>query len=168
MANLSSFSSSAITKREKSWYENIIIVIVIAALMASVITWYLKREDYFKQAGYNALAATFFSRLTVIRSQWFMDNKPKYVNVYSSSDRGNTTIYTNKSGWVDSPKRKLACQHIWEQVMESSLDYGKQPISVIEVFDKGESYQRVCQYVNSNGLVIEYNAFTGEISQKHH
>lgn len=165
MANLSPFKSSVSDKREKSWYENIIIVVVIAILMTSVITWYLKSEDNFKQAGYNALAATFFSRLTIIRSQWFMDNKPKYVSV---NNNDNSDIYTNKNGWVDSPKRKLACQHIWEQVMESPLSYGNQPISVIEVFDKSLSYQRVCQFVNGNDQVIEYNATIGEISQKHY
>lgn len=165
MAKLSSFKRSVSDKREKSWYENIIIIVVIAVLMASVITWYLKSEENFQQAGYNALAATFFSRLTVIRSQWFMDNKPEYVSIYYKE---NSEIYTNKNGWVDSQKRKLACQHIWEQVMESPLSYGNQPISVIEVFDKGNSYQRLCQFINGSGEVIEYNAFIGKVSQKYY
>jgi hypothetical protein len=165
VANLSFFKRNVSDKREKSWYENIIIVIVIAILMSSVINWYLKSEDNFKQAGYNALAATFFSRITVIRSQWFMDNKPRYVSIHNN---GNSEIYTNKSGWVDSPKRKLVCQHIWKQVMESPLSYGNQPISVIEVFDKDQAYQRVCQFINGSGQVIEYNAFTGNISQKYY
>ena len=154
-------------KKEKSLTEILIVVVLIAILMASFIFYFFKHQGQLTQAGFASLAQVFSARVTGIHGQWFMDQKPHFVNVKSSQIQAdgsmNVKIPVNSAGWVDAGNKALSCQNIWQFVMETPLIYMKQPVGAVLV-DQGSSVLAYCQYSLPSGEYFTYQRHSGKVS----
>jgi hypothetical protein len=167
-------------KKEKSLAELIISGLLIALLMMSFIYYFFKEESQLTKAGYSSLANSFFTRVTTIHAQWYMENKPSKVILtvldnsnQSTGQSGRETkkiIPLNKAGWVDvDDKAKVgtlsstACQRIWLLLMETPMSFMRQPISAIEVKENKRKSGRVCRYTIASGEFFEYHSANGKV-----
>lgn len=164
-------------RKGKSLAENLIIITLIGSLMSTFIFYFFKQEAELTRAGFDSLANTFSARVTAIRAQWFMDNKPRWVIIKEATamktDHERSRIAVNKSGWVDvSPIKKTSnqndCQRIWQQVLATPMVYIKQSISAVMVNtanNQGKIPHYLCQYSLPSGEYFEYQPSNGKVSQ---
>jgi hypothetical protein len=165
-------------KKGKSVAENLIILAMVGLLMATFIYYFFKQEEHLSRTGFDSVANTFSARITGIRAQWFMDNKPRWVIIKESNvlngERENKSIEVNSTGWVDvSSINGLSnlnnCQIIWQQVLETPMVYIKQPISAVMVnINTSESNKKkthLCQYGLPSGEYFEYQPSNGKVSK---
>ena len=82
-------------KKEKSIAEVIITGLLILLLMMSFIYYFFKEESEITKVGYLSLANSFFTRVTTIHAQWYMENKPAQVGI---TVLNNVNQGTGKSG----------------------------------------------------------------------
>lgn len=155
-------------KKEKSLAEILMVVVLVALLMASFIFYFFKNQGQLTRAGFESIAQVFSARVNGIRAQWFMDKQPDFVKVKSSNrqpDGSNEVMVpVNSKGWVDAGTTALSCQQIWHFVMESPLDYMKQPIGAVLVGPKSQT-MNYCQYSLSSGEYFTYYRHNGKVSQ---
>jgi hypothetical protein len=161
----------------KSVAVNLIIIALIGVLMATFIYYFFKQEQHITRAGFNSVANTFSARVTGVRAQWFMDNKPKWVLIKESTvingERLNNRIAVNSAGWIDVSSENESsnenhCQKIWQQVLSTPMVYSKQPISAVLVnvnIKGGKRKGHLCQYSLPSGEYFEYQPSNGIVSK---
>jgi len=154
-------------KREKSWAETLVVVVLVALLMASFIFYFFKHQGQLTRAGFESIAQVFSARVNGLHAQWFMDQQPLFVTVKSSqiqSDGGRMMkIPVNRAGWVDAGDKPLSCQNIWQFVMESPLVYMKQPLGAVLV-EQSVKELAYCQYSLPSGEYFTYYRHNGKVS----
>lgn len=157
--------NSVIVKREKTLAEQIIIVLLVALLMAGFLYYFLKQEKQYTQVAFEGAVGRFATKVTTIRAQWFMDKQPSVVRLKEQGNQKTTRLITvNKNGWVDSLSNNKDCTLIWEQVMDSPLEFMNKPVTALQInIDKG-AYQRICRYILVSGEYFEYSPETGKVS----
>jgi len=153
---------AAITKREKSLSENIIIIAGLGILMASFIFYFFKQEQQLTQTGFSYVAGNFSSRIMAIRAQWFMDNQPSIIKV---NDENAKLVSVNRQGWVDYHNAPQNCEKIWRAVMASELVFMKQPIVVIFLEKTVNQKIRACRYALPSGEYFDYQLNRGLVSK---
>ena len=156
-------------KKEKSLAEQIIVVLLFSIMMAWFISIFFKQEQQISEAGFKTLVNTFSAKLVSIRSQWLMDQKPDVVRVKSlgiqNVNQEQEVILTpvNDRGWVDISHEPLACEKIWNLVMNMPLHFMKSPISAIEIKKSASIDQKLCRYSTANGNYFEYYPAAGKV-----
>jgi hypothetical protein len=167
---------SAIVKREKSLAEQVITILMFAIFMGVFIHYFFKNEQELTSTGFASLSGNFISRLSVIRSQWYMQSRQQVLWLQETDGAGNKLVKrkvtVNREGWVDSTQAALGCQHIWQMVMNAPLVFMKQPIAAIEL-QHNENYAetkagkqlagKVCRYAIPAGQYFDYAPTTGKV-----
>jgi len=153
---------AAITKREKSLSENIIIIAGLGIMMASFIFYFFKQEQQLTQTGFGYVAGNFSSRVMAIRAQWFMENQPSMLKV---NDENAKLISVNRQGWVDYQNAPQNCEKIWRAVMDSELVFMKQPIVVILLEKTLHQKDRSCRYGLPSGEYFDYHMNRGQVGK---
>lgn len=157
---------SSFAKREKSLAEQVITVLMVAALMASFVFYFFKEEAEITQVGFSSLASKFASQVTAIKAQWYMDGQPKmvYVKTADSNDEP-LLVKVNRSGWLHAQDSDNTCRVIWQWAMQTPLSFMKQPISVYSITDNSNQSVNHCRYSLPSGEFFEYWPKTGKVSQ---
>lgn len=156
-------ATAQIEKREKSVVEMLVVIMLFSTLMAIFINRFMAHQEQIASAGVEVIANNFFSKVNVVRSQWFMDKKPTIVTLVTMNDREKSQIPVNQWGWVDTNTERLACEKIWQLVLATPMEFMQAPVSVIEIKSSTEEQARVCQYNFSNGMFFEYHSLTGQV-----
>lgn len=149
----------------------VIVMMLLVILMTVFLSYYFKQEKEIETAALKAVAANFISQVTVVRSQWLMDKKPKQVNIEIKEK--NTVIKkvmtVNQQGWIDSNHATNACEEIWLMVMDRPLAFFNMPIGAVNIIDLRENTNkfagRQCRYTVKNGDYFEYNSVNGQVSK---
>jgi len=157
-------------KREKSLAEFIAIVALVGVMMAIFINFYIKNESQFTQAGFVAIAQTFNTKVNTVHAQWMMDKQPNIVYLASLNHVQKQAVPVNKSGWIDVQQSQLACETIWQLVMELPINEMKYPISAIEVHtlsngNESDLKNSECRYVLLDGSYFQYKRTKGKVSK---
>lgn len=156
-------------KNEKSLAEFIVIVALVGVMMAFFITYFIKSEEQFSQAGFTTLAQNFNTKVSTVHAQWLMDKQPNIVLLASFDKNEKQAIPVNRDGWVDVKQNKLACEAIWQLVMETPMNLMKLSISAIEVHDKtllqSEQVKVQCRYALLDGSYFHYDRANGKVSK---
>jgi len=160
-------------KNEKSLAEFIVIVALVGVMMAMFINYFIKSEGQFSHAGFSTLAQTFNSKVSAVHAQWLMDKQPNIVLLASFNHKEKQAIPVNKAGWIDVENEKLACEAIWQLIMETPMNLMKISISAIEVHNlqsknKSNQYGNTkseCRYVLLDGSYFQYNRAKGKVSK---
>ena len=154
-------------KSEKSLAEILIVIVLVALLMASFISYFFKHQTQLTQAGFATIAQVFSARVTGIHAQWFMDQQPQFVSVESSkiqTDGGvKINIPVNRAGWVDAGDEVLSCQTIWRFIMEAPLIYKKQQVGAVLV-EQNSQMLPYCRYSLPSGEYFTYQRHNGKVS----
>jgi len=159
-------------KKEKSLAEQIVVIVLFSLLMAGFISFFLKQEKQITQAGFTTLANTFSAKIVSVHSQWFMDKKPPAVIVNTfpadelsakKSASNKQVVPVNANGWIDTKAQELACNDIWQHVMQLPLVFIKSPISAVEVKKKLNHQGRICRYGIPSGEYFEYHTRSGRV-----
>ena len=154
----------SVAKKEKSMAELIVVVVLLSLLMAHFISYFMGQNDKITQIGFNALANNFYSKVTVVHGQWFMDMKPRRVKVLSMQNAKIESIKVNKQGWIDAaPDVLLPCEKIWQYALNSPMTYMRSPVSAIEVIDNTLTKGRICRYSISSDVFFEYHSLQGKV-----
>lgn len=155
-------------KRDKSLAEFVVIIILVGVLMGVFINYFYQQGAQFSDAGFKTLAQQFNTKVATVHAQWLMDKQPRVVKLAAVNNNEKQRVTVNKKGWIDVKQRSLVCEHIWQVVMESPLNFMKQTISAIEVriFSEKASQKNnsVCRYVLPSGTYFDYNRFNGRVS----
>ena len=155
---------AVIAKREKSLAEQIVIIALLGLMMASFWYYFVRQEESISKAGFGVIANQFFSQVSTIRGQWYMDKNPKEVWLKERDDQGGKRKVTvNQQGWVDSRQEIGSCAEIWQMVMNTPLVFMNKPIAAIEVHDNGDHRLRYCRFVVSSGEYFQYIPQSGEV-----
>lgn len=156
-------------KKEKSLAEFIVIVSLIGILMAVFINYFIKSEAQFSHAGFTTLAQNFNTKVNAIHAQWLMDKQPSIVELAAFNQNEKQAIPVNKAGWVDVKQQQLACETIWQLVMETPMRLMQLSISVVDVNDntdeQNEQVKVQCRYTLKNGSYFYYNRANGKVSK---
>lgn len=161
-------SQQVAEKKEKSAGEMLIVTVLIALLMTSFIFYFFKHQGQLTRVGFENMSNTFSARINVIHAQWFMDGQPKLVSINTGTEQQadkNIVVPVNKSGWVAAENSALACQKIWQFVMEIPLAYMKQPVAAIFIEDNKKSSVQYCQYSLPSGEFFTYHSSNGKVSK---
>ena len=151
----------------------LVVILLLATLMTVFISYYLEQEKEIETTALKAVAANFISQVTVVRSQWLMDKKPKQVNI---EIRDKNTVMkkvmtVNQQGWIDSNHATNACEAIWLMVMDRPLAFFNMPIGAINIKNQRNNVAhdngRKCRYTVKNGDYFEYNSANGQVSKVH-
>lgn len=159
---------AGIEKRERSLAELVVIMVLITLLMANFIAIFMDHSEQIKQAGFKRIANNFSSKVMIVHGQWLMDLKPKQVILSSLNDDEHENITVNKRGWIDiktqiRANKSLACQQIWQVVLNTQMQYMKSPISAIEVNKNNKRQGRLCRYSLSATVYFEYYSGNGKV-----
>lgn len=156
-------------KNEKSLAEFIMIVVLVGVMMAVFINYFLKNDEQFSNAGFTTLAQTFNTKVSTVHAQWLMDKQPSIVFLASFNDQKKQKIPVNKHGWVDVKQKQLACEAIWQLVMETPMDLMQLSISAIEVHEHLNTpdgqVKIQCRYALLDGSYFYYNRNNGKVSK---
>ena len=162
-------NNQRVEKREKTMTEIVVVVVLLSLLMASFIATFMEQEEEISKTGFEALANNFFSQITIVHGQWFMDKKPTRVMLATraSGTKNNLTkeaIPVNKQGWIDVEDSALACHQIWQHALNTPMVFMKSPVSAVEIKKNiGQQKGRVCRYSLNARIYFEYYSFTGRI-----
>lgn len=164
-------------KKDKSLAEFVAIVALIGVLMAVFINFYFKNESQYTRAGFDSIAQIFNTKVSAVHAQWMMDKQPNIVYLATLGSTHKQAIPVNKAGWIDVKKNQLACQAIWELIMEEPIQDNNLAVSALEVhtFYNENAAQaenkvfnfdnRECRYVLSDGSYFQYNRVKGKVSK---
>ena len=156
-------------KKEKSLAEFIVIITLVGVMMGVFINYYIKSEDQFTHAGFSTIAQSFNTKVSTVHAQWFMDNQPNVVMLASFNKNEKQAIPVNNRGWIDIKSKQLACEKIWNLVMETPMNLMKLSISAIEVHDntntKNDQAKAQCRYVLLDGSYFHYDRASGKVSK---
>lgn len=157
--------------------KTLVAILMVFILMAMFLSYYFKQEKEIENTSLKNVANLFSSQLLLMRSQWFMDNKPNVLilkltekkqitetgNEVDSSGMNVKKVSVNKFGWVDDIENSPdACQRIWAMVMGNSLEFFKTPIGAVLVNNNNVGHK--CHYNVENGSYFSYNSNNGEIN----
>lgn len=157
--------NSVIVKREKTLAEQIITVVMVAVLMAGFLYYFLRQEGQLTKVGFERLATNFAAKVSTIRAQWYMDNQPKMVLLKEQGQQQTLRkITVNKNGWVDSNSANSLCVIIWQQVMDSPLEFMNKPLVALQINNNTGSNTRSCRYMLASGEYFQYNIDNGKVS----
>ena len=81
--------SSRVAKRQRSLGEKIVITVLLTTLMTHFISYFLEQKSHITDTGFSRLSNNFFTKITVVRSKWIIDNKPQWVDILSRSNISN-------------------------------------------------------------------------------
>jgi len=155
--------SARVEKRERSMAELIVVIVLFSLLMATFISHFMTQKEHISQAGFDRLADNFFSKVNVVRSQWFMENKPNSVMLAEMGSTEKEQITVNQWGWLDVHNNFLACQKMWQLALDVPMEFMKSPVSAVEIKSILEQQGRVCRYSIDSGIYFEYHSFTGKV-----
>lgn len=157
--------NSVIVKREKTLAEQIITVVMVAILMAGFLYYFLRQEGQLTKVGYETVATNFASKVSTIRAQWYMDNQPRIVLLKEQGKQQSIRkISVNKNGWVDNNSTNSNCFIIWQQVMDSPLEFMNKPIVALQIIKNTDNNTRSCRYMLASGEYFQYNLDNGKVS----
>ena len=164
-------------KKEKALAEFVLIILLIGILSAVFIHYYIKQEVQYTNAAFSNLAQRFNTTVATVHAQWFMDKQPNVVHVVSLNKKEKKQVSVNQFGWIDLPQKSLACEQIWQLVMEQPLRLMKFSIAAIEVQkmqtenikytgDKVglKGVKLTCHYVLPDGRYFIYNRLNGKVT----
>ncbi|PCI57537.1 MAG: hypothetical protein COB45_03835 [Gammaproteobacteria bacterium] len=156
-------------KKEKSLAEFIVIIALVGVMMAVFINYFIKSEAQFTQAGFTKVAQSFNTKVSAVHAQWLMDKQPNTVQLVSFNKKEKQAMPVNNAGWVDVKQKQLACEAIWQLIMETPISLMQFSISAIEVHDN-ITERRVrgkvqCRYVLLDGSYFYYNRANGKVSK---
>lgn len=165
--------------------KTLITVVMVFVLMAVFLSYYFKQEREIENTSLKNISNTFSSQLLLIRSQWFMENKPKTLRLklmgeLSGKLNDKTTndaidnelllkesvkkISLNKNGWVDDISNSPnVCQKIWFMVMGTRLEFFKMPIGAVLINNNNKKFGHLCRYNVINGSYFSYHSQSGVI-----
>jgi hypothetical protein len=160
-------------KIEKSLAEFIVIIALVGVMMAILINYVIKSESQFTNAGFNTLAQSFNTKVSTVHAQWLMDKQPSIVLLTAFNEKEKQAISVNNSGWIDVKQKQLACEAIWQLIMETPMSLMQFSISAIEVHNVNDAHQKnssrakkgLCRYVLFDGSYFEYNRAKGKVSK---
>jgi hypothetical protein len=156
-------------KKEKSLAEFLVIIALVGVMMAVFINYFIKSEDQFSHAGFSTLAQSFNTKVSAVHAQWLMDKQPNTVLLASLNKNEKQAMPVNSSGWVDVKQNQLACESIWQLIMETPMSLMKFSISAIEVHDntkeQGVQVKALCRYSLLDGSYFHYNRTNGKVSK---
>jgi len=156
-------------KKEKSLAEFLIIIALVGVMMAVFINYFVKSEPQFTHAGFTTLAQSFNTKVSAVHAQWLMDKQPNIVLLASFNKKDKQAIPVNKTGWIDVQQKNLACEAIWQLVMEAPMNLMKFSISAIEVHDNTNKQEvqtkAQCRYALLDGSYFHYNRANGKVSK---
>lgn len=156
-------------KKEQSLAEFLVIIAFVGVMMAVFINYFIKSEDQFTHTGFTALAQTFNTKVSAVHAQWLMDKQPNVVQLASLNKKQKEAIPVNNYGWVDVKQKELACDNIWQLVMEIPINLMQLSISAIEVHDNTDEQHAQakveCRYVLLDGSYFHYNRANGKVSK---
>ena len=156
-----------IEKREKSLAELVMVIILMALLIGSFISYFMKNKDQITRTGFDSLANSFITQVNVVHSQWFMDKQPATVVISSrllntSGENESEKVPVNAKGWIDVGLPELACQKIWQHTLNAPMEFVKSPVSSVEVKNSTQK-GRICRYSINSGAFFEYHTFSGKV-----
>jgi competence protein ComGC len=156
-------------KKEKSLAEFIVIITLVGVMMAVFINYFIKNEDQFTHAGFTTLAQNFNTKVNAVHAQWLMDSQPDIVQLASFNEKEKQAITVNNAGWINV-KHPLACEAIWQLIMETPMSLMEFSISAIQVYnsqgnDQSGAKKSVCRYVLLDGSYFQYNRATGKVGK---
>lgn len=151
----------------------LIIALLLSALMAIFLSYFFEQQDDIENTALKSVAANFSSQLTVIRSQWLMDKKPRHVDIEikDNSKILYKQITVNRNGWVDVKAKPNICENIWLLIMDRPLAFFNMPIGAVLLTkghredNKNQEYGHICRYTVKNNDYFEYNSTNGNVSQ---
>lgn len=156
-------------KKEKSLAEFLVIIALVGVMMAVFINYFIKSEAQFSHAGFSTLAQSFNTKVSAVHAQWLMDKQPNIVLLASLNKNEKQAISVNSAGWVDVTQKQLACENIWQLIMETPMSLMKFSISAIEVHDKTKEQdvqvKALCRYALLDGSYFHYNRTNGKVSK---
>lgn len=160
-------------KNEKSLAEFIVIIALVGVMMAVFINYFIKSETQFTHAGFTTLAQSFNNKVNTVHAQWLMDKQPNIVLLALFNNKEKQAIPVNKAGWIDVEKEKLACEAIWQLIMETPMSLMQFSISAIEVHNlqskqlsnQNAAQMSECRYVLFDGSYFQYNRVKGKVSK---
>ncbi len=155
--------AARVEKRERSMAELIVVIVLFSLLMATFISSFMTQKEQISQAGFERLADNFFSKVNVVRSQWFMDQKPNVVILSELGSNKNERISINQWGWLDVNNDFLACHAIWKLALDAPMEFMKSPVSAVEIKSASGQQGRVCRYGIDNGHFFEYYSASGKV-----
>lgn len=158
-------TSNASEKKQASIVEFLIALIFIGVMMKLVISTYFNQEVNVTNAAFTGLAQNFTSKLNVVHGQWMMDEQPQFVVLSSLHSQEKQSIFVNDLGWIDSEYSTLACQNIWQQVLDMPLEVVNSPVTAIEIHNISIKNGRLCRYSIANGRSFDYRSDIGKVKQ---
>lgn len=157
--------NSVIVKREKTLAEQIITVVMVAILMAGFLYYFLRQEGQLTKVGFETVATNFAATVSTIRAQWYMDKQPRIVLLKEQGKQQSIRkISVNKNGWVDNNSANSNCFIIWQQVMDSPLEFMNKPIVALQINKNTDNNTRSCRYMLASGEYFQYNLDNGKVS----
>lgn len=165
--------------------KTLVAILMVFILMAMFLSYYFKQEREIENTSLNNVANMFSSQLLIMRSQWFMDNKPnvlllkltnrkEMIETANEIDSDNNSerklaqinikkVLINKYGWVDDTENSPnPCQRIWAMVMGNNLEFFNMPIGAVLINNNNVGHK--CHYNVENGSYFSYNSINGEIN----
>ncbi|MGL1956516.1 MAG: hypothetical protein OCD00_04300 [Colwellia sp.] len=155
--------SSNSEKKEKSLAEFVIVIVLVAIMMTIFIRYFMTQEQQITVTGFNALAQSFNSKVTVVHAQWLMDKQPLKMVVSSFNRQKPQIIPVNKKGWIDVKHNNLACEKIWQHTLEVPMQILQTVVSAIEIQKSSMKKGRLCRFSIISGQYFEYQTNTGRI-----
>ena len=152
-------------KSEKSMAELLIVITIFSVLIAIFIAYFLKQESQISTAGFGALTNKFGTKVVAVHGQWLMDKQPREVKVVSLYQDETVNIPVNKKGWIDVKSEVLACEAIWQHVMDIPMLFLKSPVSAVEIHKESMKVGRLCRYSLVSGQYFEYRTDNGQVNK---
>jgi len=163
--------SSTMVKRQLSATELIILSVLLSILMANFGVFFLSKKAQVSDRVFAHLSTHFFSKITLVRSKWMLDNKPDWVNLISTTDttdkgiRSTEYIPVNKQGWIDITVDQADCYTIWQYALGIPIAFMQEPVIVVKLDNNFETAGagRTCRYSLNSGINFEYTPSLGKI-----
>ncbi len=152
-------------KKHGTIIEFLVVVVIIAVIMKLLLDIFFSQQEKVTNIAFVGMAQAFTSKVNVVHGQWLMDEQPNVIELKRANSIDKQWVKVNKSGWIDSNHTSLACQQIWQQVLEMPLQVVKSPVIAVELHNKSIKSGRLCRYSIANGQSFDYRSDTGKVKQ---
>jgi len=154
---------NGIDKKQRSVYEFVIVVVIVAIMMKLLIDVFFSQQAKVTNTAFSSLSQNFTSKVNVVHGQWLMDKQPNIVVLNRINSNERAFINVNSKGWVDSEHTSLACHKIWQQILAMPLQVVKSKVIAIEIQNNTNKIGRLCRYSIANGQYFDYRSDTGKV-----
>ncbi|MCF2947367.1 hypothetical protein L0668_04555 [Paraglaciecola aquimarina] len=166
----------ATEERNRSFFINIIVVMVFVGLMLGFILYLNNNSPDLRRLTLEKLAEGFNTSVHNAHWQWQAEGRPQIVMLVSYANKlgddnklvatQRRPIFMSYEGWPKSTQDSAGCEEIWNMVLDVPMEIDG--FRVIAEYYQGEKLtgnmqDSVCRYRLSTGPYFEYKLRLGQV-----